>query len=128
MARYTDEAEDGLGPATRLVDSRDAFPLFLSEDIGEVVARSVSRHHTDVGIHPGFVFDPPTGPEGGSGGENRLEGAGLDADEPPNVQIELLQSKAESAIVGSKSYAMSAHSKRQRQRRSVNAIDDLFQG
>lgn len=117
--------------ATELVNSRETFPLNLSEDIGEAVGRTTWSNPTDVGIYPVLTFDTPAGPECGRGPGKRLyerEGAGLEITNLTNGEIELQQPKASAAITGLKSHASSAPSKRQRKRKPVNAIDDLFQG
>lgn len=131
MAYCTDRAEDEIGAATEPAASRDAFFLHLSEDTGEVVGRPISSDHTDVGTYPGLAFNTLTRPERGKGAEKRLhvrEGAGLDATKPAIDEIESPQPKAGGAIADFKSFASLAPIKRQRQRKSVNAIDDLFQG
>ena len=125
MAYYVDRV------ATELVASKDTFPLHLSEDIGEAVGRNPSSNPTDVGMHSGVALDRLTASERGKEVEKRphgKEGAGLDATKPAIGEIGSPQRKAAAAIAGFKSYASLAPVKKQRQRKSVNVIDDLFQG
>ncbi|KAF6241572.1 hypothetical protein HO173_000283 [Letharia columbiana] len=131
VAPYTDQAEDRMDPAMELVDSKDNFPLNLSEDFGEAVRRTTSSHATDVGVYSALAFDILTGPERGRGAEKRLrerEGAGPGVKKTANGEIESPQPEPGNAIAGFKPCASSAPTKRQRQRKPVNAIDDLFQG
>lgn len=119
-----------MGPATELADSRDTFPSNLSEDVGEAVGRNTLSYPTDVGRNPVLPFDILAEPGRGRGAEKRpreREGAGLDATESANDETRLPLPKAGVAIAV-KSYPSSASDRRQRQRKSVNAIDDLFQG
>lgn len=128
---YIDQADDEMSPATDLLDSRNTFPLNLSEDVGEAVRRITSSKTTKTGIHPVLASDILTGPEHSRVAEKRLhenEGAGRDASNPANGEIELLLPGASAAIAGSKSHTSSAPFKRQRHKKSVNAIEDLFQG
>lgn len=118
-----------MSPATDLVNSRTTFPLNLFEDVGEAVGRTESSNPTDAGIYPVFAFDILTRPESGSGAEKRLherEGAGRNAINPAHGEIVLQQPKSGAVIAGSKSHTSLAPTKRQG--KSVNAIDDLFQG
>ena len=131
MAPYTDEAEPKM--ATELVDSRETFSVNLSEDVGEAMGRTTSSNPTDVGEYPVLAFDIHTGPARVRVAEKRLhesEGAGLDAAKAANGEIKFPEPKAGAAIAGLGSYASPAPIKRQgqKQRKSVNAIDDLFQG
>lgn len=131
VAPYTDRAEDKLVSATELMDGKDPMPLKLSEDVGEAVGRTMSRYSTNVGVYPGLPIDLFTGPEIGRGAAECLyerEGAGLDATKAANGEIEIPQQKAGAVIAAPKSYTSPAPIKRQRRKKSVNAIDDLFQG
>ncbi len=130
MAPYTYQAEDEMGHAAEPVDSRSTFSLNLSEDAGEAVGRTISSNPTDVGTHPVLAFDIYTGSERGRVVEKRLQergGAALDTTKATDREMELPQPKASAAIAGLESYTPSAPIKRQRQRKPVNAIDDLFQ-
>lgn len=134
MPSYTDRAEDEVGPATELLNCRDTFPLSLSEDVGEAMERTTSSNPTDVGKFPVLTFDIHTSTRPGRRTDAKMrllhqrEGAGLETINPAHSEIGLQQTKASAAITGSKSQAPSAPIKRQRKRKSVNAIDDLFQG
>lgn len=133
MAPYTDEAEPKMGPAMELVDSRETFFVNLAEDVGEAVGRTTSSNPTDVGTYPVLAFDIHTRPARVRVAEKRLherEGAGLNATEAANGETKFPEPKAGAAIDGLGSYASPAPilRQRQKQRKSVNAIDDLFQG
>ena len=126
---YSDRADDGISPATDLANSRTTFPLNLFEDVGEAVGRTESSNPTDAGTYPVFASDNLTRPEHFSGAEKRLqerEGAGRDAINPAHGEIVLQQPKTGAVIAGSKLHTSSALIKKQG--KSVNAIDDLFQG
>ena len=120
-----------MGSAAELVDSRDTFPSNLSEDIGESVGRTTSSTIIDVETHPVFAFDIATGPERGRdadmGFQNR-EGIGLEDTLPANAVIEFPQPQSGASIAGMKSYASPAPFERQKRKKTVSAIDDLFQG
>ena len=127
MAPYTDRVDDEISPATKLVDSRYRFPLSLSEDIGKPVGRIASNNHASVRE----AVDVITPSERGRYAEkhpHERDGAALDATSPANGEIELPQSGSGAAIAGITSYVSSASTKRHRQRKPGNAIDDLFQG
>ena len=130
MAPHTDQAEDEMGHATELVDSRSTLSLNLSEDVGEAVGRTISSNSTDVGTHPVLAFDIYTGPERGRVAEKRLHergGAALDTTKAADRERGLPQSKSGATIAGLESSTPSAPIKTQSQRKPVNAIDDLFQ-
>lgn len=120
-----------MDPVAELVDSRDTFPLNLSEDVGESVGRTTSSIITNVETHPVFAFDIVTGPERGRDaamGFQKREGTALDCTLPATAKIEFAQPKSGASIAGLKSYALSAPFERQKQRKTVSAIDELFQG
>ena len=120
-----------MGPVAELVDSRDTFPLNLSEDVGESVGRTTSSIITNVKTHPVFAFDIVTGPERGrvaAMGFQKREGTGLDGTLPTTAETAFPQPNSGASITGLKSYALSAPFERQKQRKTVSAIDDLFQG
>lgn len=131
VALYTDPAENELGPATNLVNSRDSFPLISSEDVGEALGRTTSSNPTGGVIYPVLTFATLAGRElgrvTGKPLHERAE-AGLDAIRPANGETELPQPKTGVAAAGLESYASSAPTKEQRKGKPVNAIDDLFQG
>lgn len=134
LAPYADPTEDSLGSATELTDSRDTVPLNLSEDVGEAVGRIKMSDSTNVGIYPVHPVDFSIGPERRRGTAKCLyerDEAGLDATKAANDEIESPQPKAGAAIAGLESYVSRApikSIKRPRRRKSVNAIDHLFQG
>lgn len=131
LAPYADRAEDNLGSVTELMDSRDFVPLNFSEDVGEAVGRFKSSNSTDVGIYFVLPVDIVAGPERRRGATKcfyEKEGASLDATKAANDEIEPPQPKAGAVIAGLKSHASPVPIKRQRRRKSVNAIDDLFRG
>ena len=120
-----------MDPVAELVDSRDTFPLNLSGDVGESVGRTTSSIITNVKTHPVFAFDIVTGPERGRDaamGFQKREGTGLDCTLPATAETELAQPKSGASIAGLKSYALSAPFEGQEQRKTVSAIDELFQG
>ena len=111
------------------VDSRNNVPLNQSEDVGESVERNISSNPTRVRTDPVLAFEIVTGSEHSRDVEKRLherEGPGLDAAEPVECETVFRQPEAGASIPGFESYASSAPVERQKQRRSVNAIDDLF--
>ena len=131
MALCNDRVEDKVGPVAELVDRRDTFSSNLSEDAGESLGRTTSIDPTGVGTHPIRAFDIVTGLERARDAEMRLHergGAGLDGARPAIIETEPLQSKAGTPIASLQSYASPAPVERQKQRKSINAIDDLFQG
>ena len=95
-----------MGPAAEVVDTRATLPLDLSEDTGESVERNTSSHST--------------------GGER--EGIDLAGLIPPNVEPTFSQPKACASNAGLKSSSSPAPVERQKEKNSINAIDDLFQG
>ena len=120
-----------MDPVAEVVDSRDTFPLNLSEDVGESVGRTTSSIITNVETHLVFGFDIVTGPERGRDaamGFQKREGTGLDCTLPATAKTEFAQPKSGASIAGLKSYALSAPFERQKQRKTVSAIDELFQG
>lgn len=127
MVSYNDRAEKNICHAAKLVNGRDSFPLDGSEDAGEPVGRTTPSYGRQEGTHPVLPFDIVNGPEQGKGAEKRpheREGAGLDAAQP--AEIEFPKPKDGASIAASKMYASSAPMKRQKQRKSVNVIDELF--
>ena len=131
MAPYTDGADDETSRATELVDGRDSLPSNLCEDCGEAVGRTASNNHVGVGVDLVLAVDGLTGLEPGRYPEQHLherQEAGLDGTKIANGDIDFPQPKTGAAIAGSKSHSSSAPIKRHRQRKSINAIDDLFQG
>ena len=131
MGPSNDRTGNYMNPVAELVDSGDTFPLNLSEDVGESVGRTTSSIITNVERHPVFAFDIVTGPERGRDaamGFQKREGTGLDCTLPATAKTEFAQPKSGPSIAGLKSYALSAPFERQKQRKTVSAIDELFQG
>lgn len=120
MAPQSRRAENNIDPAEELVDSRITLSLNLSEDVGESLERTTSSNPTNVGTNPILAFGTVTGLDRG--------GAGLDGTIPANIETQFPQPKAGTPIVSLQSYASSAPFERQKQRKSFNAIDDLFKG
>ena len=85
----------------------------------------------DIGMSPNPTFDPLMGPGYVTNAEKHLDErkrAGLDATKSANAEIKVLKPKAGAAITDLRPDARSASIQWQRQRESVNAIDDLFHG
>lgn len=131
LAPYADPFEDKLGSATEFTGSRDIVPSNMSEDVGEAVGRIKTNDSTNMGIYPVLPIDTLNGPERHRSSAKcpcEREGAGIDATKATNDEIELPQPEAGAAIAGLESYVSPAPVKRTRRRKSVNAIDHLFQG
>ena len=131
VALYTDPTENGMSPATNLVNSRDNFPPISSEDIGEALGRTTSSNRTGVVVSSVLMFATVVGREFDEGTPKRLHGragAGSAATKRANGETELPQPKPGVAAAGSRSYASSVSSTKQRKGKPVNAIDDLFKG
>ena len=107
LASHPIQVNDKISPTTKLAGSNDDIPLTLSEDVGEAVRRNALSTFADIGTNYIPAFDPFMGPGCLTNVEKHLDGrkrAGLRPD------------------------ARSASIQWQRQRESVNAIDDLFHG
>ena len=118
-----------MGPAAELVDSRNNFPSDQSEDFGESVGRVSSNSPTHVRAYPVPAFEIVTGSEYSRGAKMRLherEGPGLDAADFVGRETQFPQLEVDASTPGFEPYTSSAPVKRQKQKLSVDAIDDLF--
>lgn len=120
MAPRSSRADNKVGPAEQLVDSRNTFSFNLSEDVGEPLERTTSSNPTDVGTSPILAFGIVTGLERGGAGPNDAILASNETQFP--------RPKAGMPIAGLQSHASPALVERQKQSNSSNAIDDLFKG
>lgn len=131
LAAHPTQADDEINPTTKLADTRDNIALALSEDVGETVGRNAMSILADIEISPIPTFDPLMGPGCVTNAEKHLNGrkrAGLDATKSANADIKVPKPKAGAAITGLRPDARSASIQWQRQRESVNTIDDIFHG
>ena len=131
LASHPTHVDDKTSLTTKLADSRSDIPLTLFEDVGEAVGRNATSILADIGTNYIPAFDSLVGPGCVTNVEKHLDGrkrAGLDATKPANVEIKTPKPKAGAAITGPRSDARLASIQWQRQRESVNAIDDLFHG
>lgn len=127
MGVYDDRAENNMSIATEPVNGRDTLFSSLFEDFGEAVGRNASRDPTHVGIHAVRASEIHTGPKCGKGTYKRLherEGIRLDATTSADNETEVPHLRAGAVIW----HAPAAPLKRQRQWKSVNPIEDLFEG
>ena len=131
LASHPTQVDDKISLTTKLTDSRDDIPLTSSEDVGETVGRSALSILADIGTNYIPASDPLMEPACVTNVEKHLDGrkrAGLDATKPANTEIKTPKPKADATITGLRPDARSASIQWQRQRESVNAIDDLFRG
>ena len=131
MVPCNNRAEAHIGPAAKPADSRDIFPLRLSEDVGESVGRSTWTNSTGVGTRSVLASNIFPEPKYERGADKRLherEGPGLDGAKPVNDETKFLQPKAGASVRGLDMHASSVSVKRQKHRRPINAIEDLFKG
>ena len=120
-----------MGSAAEFVDSRATLLSNLSEDIGELVGRNTMSESTNVRTHPLLVLDIAPRPRRGRNAEMRLqerEGTDLDGTISANIEIESPQPKVGASNADLKPSASSVPVEKQKEKRSFNAIDDLFQG
>ena len=117
VAPCKDQAEDHTSLAAEYVGSRDTFLLNLSEEVGDSIERCTMSDSTEVGTHSVLAFKTVTRPGCDWGAEKRLyrrEGHGGPNCSHPNA----------GATVAS--LESSAPVEKQKQRSSVNIIDQLF--
>ena len=131
LGPYSTQVDDKTSLTTKLAGSRDHISLTFSEDVGEAVGRNALSILADIGTNYIPAFDPLVGPGCVTNVEKHLDGrerAGLDATKPANAGIKTPKQKADAAITGPRPDARPASIQWQKQRESVNAIDDLFHG
>ena len=98
-----------MGHAAELVGSSNNFPLNQSEDFGESVRRISSNSPTHV-----------------TGSEYKKEGSSLGAAELVGRETQSPQPEAGASTPGFEPYISAVSVERQKQRLSVDTIDELF--